>query len=90
MRPSPPSTSVLPNTFTRLLAFHVHPSGAAGSEALRRCLAATAHLPPDVRALLAATPPERVTEHGSYWHTQEGMKKVGTWGHPEVQYGCVI
>lgn len=52
-------------------------TGATGPEVLRRVVAATAFLPPDVRALVAATPADRVSEHGSCVHTPATMTPVG-------------
>ncbi|KAG2498560.1 hypothetical protein HYH03_003311 [Edaphochlamys debaryana] len=56
----------------------IHTAGKQGGAALARCLAANTHLPEDLRALLAASPPERVTEHGLYKHPLEGFIK-GAW-----------
>ncbi|KAG2426083.1 hypothetical protein HXX76_013271 [Chlamydomonas incerta] len=56
--------------------------GLSGSAALARALAANGHLPPDVAALLAATAPERVTEHGLYVQPLDSVQQ-GSWtrGH---------
>ncbi|KAG2492707.1 hypothetical protein HYH03_009120 [Edaphochlamys debaryana] len=56
----------------------VHQSGAQGAAALARCLAAFAHLPPELRAMMAATPPSRITEHITYMHRHDGYVK-GAW-----------
>ena len=51
-------------------------AGLVGSAALARGLAVNAHLPPDVAALLAATAPERVTEHGLYVQPLDSVEQV--------------
>ncbi|KAG2488648.1 hypothetical protein HYH03_012816 [Edaphochlamys debaryana] len=59
--------------------------GLYGEAALRRGLTAFAHLPPDLRALLGATRPERVTEHGLYTHALD-KQGPGSWtrGHVAI------
>ncbi|KXZ52647.1 hypothetical protein GPECTOR_9g692 [Gonium pectorale] len=58
--------------------------GLSGPLALSRALAVFSSLPADVRALLAATPPDRVTEHGLHMHPIEGYKQ-GAWA-----FGCCV
>ncbi|KAG2492955.1 hypothetical protein HYH03_008863 [Edaphochlamys debaryana] len=49
-----------------------------GSSALARALAVTSYLPADVRAMLAATPPERVGEFGLHMQPEETYVQ-GAW-----------
>eukprot|EP00198_Chlamydomonas_reinhardtii_P009652 XP_001698989.1 predicted protein [Chlamydomonas reinhardtii] len=46
--------------------------------ALARCLAVSTHLPPDVRAALAATPPARVLERALHMHPPEQLE-LSSW-----------
>lgn len=54
---------------------HTAPDGGH-AVALARCLAVSTHLPPDVRAALAATPPARVLERALHMHPPEQLELV--------------
>ncbi|KAG2492949.1 hypothetical protein HYH03_008857 [Edaphochlamys debaryana] len=56
-----------------------------GSSALARALAVTSYLPADVRAMLAATPPERVGEFGLHMQPEETYVQ-GAW----VRSGMIL
>ncbi|GLC61723.1 hypothetical protein PLESTB_001795900 [Pleodorina starrii] len=56
----------------------VHLPTRRGARSLQRALVAGRHLPEELRALLAATPPERVMEFGMYTHSPDNYRK-GAW-----------
>ena len=69
-----PSTNRYPNQATHTQPLH---AASSGPEALAAAVSAmSSFLTPDVAALLAATPGDRVTGHGLYVHPVEGFTPV--------------